>query len=97
MADRKILTSKGKDLHKICSTMVAVVEDMGEELKSRLDDLEDAYFHELGGSVVSLTDVKAALDDVVKDVIAAIESSSQAAADESADTDAVAAVTGAAV
>lgn len=72
---RNILTTRPADLQKIASTMVQVTEDMAEELKDRLDDLEDAYFPDLGGIVVSKVDVCNIVDAVLRDVIIIIERS----------------------
>ena len=74
----KILTAKPADLAKIRSTLVSVIEDTIEEIKDRISDQKDAYFQELGGSVISRVDTLAVVDGVERDVIEAIEKSAQA-------------------
>jgi len=71
-----ILTAKAKDLFKIRATLISVVEDMAEEIKDRANDLEDAYFPDLGGPVVSRVDMMTLVDAVVKDIVHIIEKAS---------------------
>lgn len=75
------LSAKQADLFKIRSTLVSVVEDMAEEIKDRMNDLEDAHFEALGGPVVSRIDVQTLVDTVAKDVIALIEAEVESAED----------------
>lgn len=80
-----------KELFKIKATLIAVTEDMAEEIKSRIGDLEDAYFEGLGGSVISKVDTMTLVDTVLRDVIAVIESEAGRAARQAAVEEAFAA------